>query len=276
MTAPQADAATIAGLAAYQQATSRLRGQLSAFLAALWRSLGYYRNAQMVQFIAQAVPVVAGAQQQMASLTSAYLATDRAAVLRVQHRPVAVDPAKVTGAAVRNGVSPQVVYGRPFHLVWRQLGDGVAPGQAIQAGLDRAEQSALTDLQLAKTHTAARVMAADPRVVGYRRVLEGAYSCALCVIASTQRYHQAALMPIHSNCDCSQQPIYGGHDPGLVIDEAQLESAHQQIAAATGTSDRGGRSTDYRSLLITHDHGELGPVLAIRGRPFTGPAQLAS
>jgi hypothetical protein len=27
-------------------------------------------------------------------------------------------------------------------------------------------------------------------------------------------------------------------------------------------------------VLITHQHGELGPVLAVKGQPFTGPQDL--
>jgi hypothetical protein len=268
----------------YQATTQKLRDQLTGFLTALWRSLGTYRNAQMGQFVSQAVPVVTGAQQQMASLTAAYLAQHQATALGSPFRPAAVDPAKVTGAAARNGTDPAEVYGRPFHLVWRQLADlPNEPGsieKAIQAGEDRAVQTGLTDLQLTKVRTSQDVLTHDPRVTGYRRVLEGAYSCALCVVAASGRYHKAQLAAIHPACDCSVSPIYGAHDPWQGPDDAALTAAHAAIADQFGHSSSaarlipGGDGTQYRDVLITHDHGELGPVLGIRGRPFTGPNDL--
>lgn len=292
MTAPanqqRPNAAQIAAtIAAYQAASGTLRLNLAAYITALWQSLGEYRNAQMAQFIAQVTPVVAGAQQQMASLTAAYLAAHQSAVLGTPLQPVYVNPAAVSGAAVRNGVSPDEVYGRPFHTVWRQLGAAKEAGTldqgsvdtAIKAGLDNAVSSAVTDVQLAKTHTSQQVMKADHRVVGYRRVLEGAHSCGLCIVASTQRYHKADLLPIHPACDCSEDPIYGTEDPGRIIDLQTLSDVHQAIADRFGRDSSAaknipgqymdGKPVQYRDVLITHQHGELGPVLAVKGQTFT-------
>lgn len=275
MTAPQASSATaLAVVGSYRQSTQRLRDQIVAFVTAVWRSLGIYRNQQMANFGQQVIPVVTGAQQQMGSLTSAYLAALRSVQRGGGFTPTPIAPDRISGAAVRNGTTPAEVYGRPFHLVWRQLGEGAAPQQAIQAGEDRAVQSALTDLQLAKTHTSQDVIAADRHASGYRRVLEGAHSCALCIVASTQRYHKGALLPIHPACDCSIAPIYGDTDPGLVLDEDTLATAHAIVQQHFGISDSAARNPDYRTLLITHEHGELGPVLAERGKPFLGARDL--
>lgn len=277
---PTADQQAAVTLAAFQQATTRMRDQLERVITGVWQSLGVYRNAQIQPFLAQVLPAVLGAQRQIAALTAAYLAHQRQSALGGPLRPLPVNPARVTGAAVRNGTDPATVYERPFHLVWRQLGAGTAPADAIQAGLDRAVQSGLTDLQLTKTHTARQTLTSDDRAVGWRRQLEGAYSCALCVVASTQRYHTGDLMPIHPACNCQPVPIYGDHSrvrDQHVIDEQQLAAAHATIAAQFGRSDAGAREIPnaagvlYRDVLITHQHGELGPVLAVRGRPFTGP-----
>lgn len=272
---PQALAAS---LAAYQAQTQALRASLTSYITRLWAVLGSYRAADMKTFVGQIVPVVAGAQRQIAALTAASLAAQKQASLGGSFAPAAVNPAKVTGAAVRNGTDPAEVYGRPFHLVWRQLAelpheDG-AIDQAIQSGLDRAVQSALTDVQLAKTHTAQQVLSQDKQVVGYRRILEGAYSCGLCVIASTQRYHRGDLLPIHPACDCACAPIYGESDPGQTIDLDAYFAAHQAAKDVFGKSNS--RATDYNRLLITHAHGELGPVLAVRGQPYLGPSDLAA
>lgn len=288
MTQPQPDLA-VATVAAYQQQTSALRQQLAAFLVALWKSLGVYRNQQMADFTAQAVPMVTGAQQQMSSLTSAFVSEQSLAQTGRHAAPSVFDPAKVTGSALRNGASMDEVYGRPFHLVWRDLAAGKTPEAAIQAGEDRAVLTAQTDLQLAKTHTAQRSMDADRRVSGYRRVLEGPHSCGLCIVASTIVYHKAKLMPIHPGCDCGVDPLYGELPASLsvgarvgdaVVDIGQLSDAHQAIADRFGRSSSGARAIpgqkglEYKDVLIEHHNGEIGPVLGVRGQQFTGPSDL--
>jgi hypothetical protein len=279
MTQPQPDLA-VATVVAYQQQTAALRQQLAQFLTALWKSLGVYRNQQMADFTAQAVPMVTGAQQQMSSLTSAYVAAQAETQIGRFGSPSVFDPAKVTGSALRNGASMDEVYGRPFHLVWRDLAAGKTPEQAIQAGEDRAVLTSQTDLQLAKTHTAQQAMAKDEKVSGYRRTLEGPHSCGLCIVASTQVYHKAKLLPIHPGCDCEVTPVYGESDPGLVVNERHLADVHQAIEDRFGQSSAGARAIpgqkglQYRDVLIEHHNGELGPVLGVRGQQFTGPSDL--
>jgi hypothetical protein len=291
-----------AALATYQVQTQALRAKVEQYVRQLWRSLGSYRNADMARFTNQAVPVVLGAQTAMSSLTTANLAHQRQIALGGRFQPVAVDVRRVTGAAARNGaVEPDEVYGRPFHLVWRQLDElPREPGaieQAIAAGEERAVELALDDQQLTKQHTALEILRHDDQVVGYRRVLEGAHSCGLCIVASTQRYRKDQLLPLHGGCDCSVGTIWGQADPGRTIEAtaridgkltpiADLPDVHDRIEqrfgrsssaarAIPGARDAHGRILQYRDVLITHDHGELGPVLAVRGAEFTGPTDLA-
>lgn len=267
---------TSAATAAQAQSES-LRQAVVAFLRELWDALGLYRNEQIPVFLGEFLPYLAQVQQEMSDLTVAHLELQGVA-------PVRVDVADVSGAAIRNGTTPAEVYERPFHLVWRQLHDlpreDGAIDQAIEAGLKRAEQSALTDLQLTKTHTAQVGLAADPKVQGYRRVLEGESSCGLCIVASTQRYRREDLLPMHPACDCSVAPIVGDVDPGLIINAPLLEAAHQAIFDTFGKSSAGardigrgvvnikGEALKYRDVLVTHQHGELGPILRVRGTPF--------
>lgn len=289
-------------VAAFQQATEGLRSQLEQMIAALWLALGSYRDADRDRFVAQVVPLVAAAQRQMSALTVGYHNARRTLIVG-RSRPVRVDPASVSGAAARNGVDPAEVYGRPFDHVWRELGkanqqrdehftwagpederpalppDGYVE-RAIQGGLDRTVQTALTDVQLAKTRTSQKVMAADPKVVGYRRVLEGDASCGLCIVASTLRYRKSVLLPIHPGCDCSVAEIFGDKDPGPTINVAALLDTHKAIRERFGkhASDArlipGQKGLQYRDVLVTHEHGEIGPVLGIRGQDFTGPDDL--
>lgn len=138
--------------------------------------------------------------------------------------------------------------------------------RAVAAGARRLEQLVEMDMQQAHAVAAAEAMQNLPegaRPTGWRRVLVGEVNCALCVVASTQRYRIADLNPIHPACDCAIEPLYG--DDERVIDPDTLEAVHAAVAELTGRTDRGARTPDYRELLIgrmTPEHGELGPMLA--------------
>lgn len=261
---------------ANQQQSAQLRTTLLAALAGLWVRLGSWRETDVDRFVRLAGPFVQAAQQRMVALTAAYLSRQVAALTGepLRHAPA---PVGMLSEPLR-GVPLAEEYARPFHDVWTALHDGKPLTEAVQTGRDRLENLAATDLQLAKTHSARQVMSGDRRIVGYRRVLEGAYSCGLCVVASTQRYHKADLMPIHPGCDCSVAPIVGDKDPGLVIDEQRLAGAHQAIADRFGKAEAGARAAgtvpNYRDVLVTHEHGEIGPVLAVRSQHWTGPSDL--
>lgn len=299
----QREAQFAAVLLATQAQSAQIRTSLLGYIERLWRSLGSYREPDMRRFTTEIVPVVAEMQQRMVSLTAASLAQQEQVALGVPFRPVALDDRQVTGAAVRNGADPTEVYERPFHLVWRELAElprePASIDTAIQSGLDRAQQLAATDLQLAKQHAALKIMGHNKRIVGYRRVLEGIYSCAKCIVASTQRYHKGTLLPMHPACDCGIAEIWADSDPGRVIESmvntgtadapklvhvADLADVHERIEEAFGKSSSSARSVgatgskdrliQYQDALIVHEHGELGPVLAVRGQHFTGPSEI--
>ncbi len=296
MTAPQPEQvrAYLAAMAAYQAQTATLRATVAAAVTRSWRLLGSWRQTDVSRFVREVTPIVLGGQRAMQALTTANLARQRQIALGGTARPVAVDARAVTGSAARNGVSPATVYERPFHLVWRQLHDlpreSGAIDQAIQSGLDRAVESAQDDLQLTKKLTARDVLRQDERVVGYRRVLEGAYSCGLCIVAATRRYDKDELLPIHGRCDCSVNAIYGTSDPGIsvaatvragdgrLVPIGEIADIHERIAERFGDSSTSagakGAVPDYRDVLITHEHNELGPVLAVRGAGHKSLAEL--
>lgn len=118
-------------------------------------------------------------------------------------------------------------------------------------------------MQLAKVHASRQSMRGYPEEGQfYRRVLTGRENCALCVVASTQRYYRGDLLPIHPGCDCDVQPLPPGLAVNQVIDEDLLEQVHQITADRLGVSDRGGRTPDYRKLLTVSEHGEYGPTLS--------------
>ena len=111
---------------------------------------------------------------------------------------------------------------------------------------------------------------------GFRRALNGPGDCALCVIASTQRYHAGDLLPIHPGCNCTVAPLGPGEGVDQVIDPDLLERVHAQVEAMTGDVDRGARAPDYRKLMVVREHGEIGPVLTWKQHEFTSAADLAA
>lgn len=274
----------------------RLRQRTTSTVLRAFDELEDYRDEDADRFVSAVAPVVAGAQQQIGSLTLAMVS--RLVGMLAGVPPVV--PSLQVGTVNRlRGVSPQEEWRRPFVQMRTELSAGASFQQARESARRRAESLADTDMQLAKTHTARNYMRSQERVVGYRRVLTGDENCGMCVIASTQRYRKEQLMPIHPGCDCAVAPIVGTRDPGRTINSAMvaegaepsaqtasgvgvyepggtldsgdlLESVHKAVRERFGRAARGGRSIDYRKVLTTHEHGELGPVLAVSGQRFTG------
>jgi hypothetical protein len=77
----------------------------------------------------------------------------------------------------------------------------------------------------------------------------------------------------------------GNSDPGQIVNPQMLEQAHRAIRERFGASNRGareigtkpgsnGKALLYRDVILVHQHGEIGPVLGIKGQSFTGPGDL--
>ena len=210
----------------------------------------------MIQAI---TPRVTAGQLRIADLTRAYLAQcARELGWKVVLPPI--DQDEIRGA---RGVDPRVVYRRPAVDVYTALAAGKPLPQAAAEGRLRLTQLIGGDMQLAKVHASRQSMRGYPEEGRfYRRVLTGRENCALCVVASTQRYYRGDLLPIHPGCDCGVQPLPPGLAVNQVIDEDLLEQVHQITADRLGVSDRGGRNPDYRKLLTVSEHGEYGPTLS--------------
>lgn len=281
LTAEQA--AVVASQAAYEAQQEQLRQQLVAALIAIWAGVAAASNfspAAAAKFVASILPISIGAQRAMAAITTAQMNQ-----LVRPPTPIIIAPDTVSGPALR-GVDPEEYYERPFREIKWRLSQGKTLGEAVEAGRRRAESIVRTDLQLAHTHTArqyAQQQRARPReqrgpngtIVGYRRVLSNRPNhCALCIIASTQRYHVNNLMPIHPNCGCTVGLVMST-DPRAgerVIDPSLLQQVHNVVEQDLGEKyvDAGGRQgmAHYRDIIIVNEHGELGPVLGVRGQHF--------
>lgn len=196
-----------------------------------WRSLDAYRDADIDRFVNLAVPMVIAGERTIAQLTHAFL-TQAGAV------PEPLRAGDVTGAATR-GVEPAEVYRRPGVAVWTALSRGASLADAVDRGLTRATNLAMTDLQLARTRTVASV-----GVTRFKRTLSGLENCDLCALASQNVYYRGDLMPIHAGCDCGIVPVTFGTD------------------------------TSIAEGLAVHQHGELGPVLTVEGQHFTSASDI--
>lgn len=254
---------------AYQSAIERLRSDAVRATQGLWRALPDYRDANIAQFRRTAIPVVRAASGRVAQLTAAYQ------VRSIAELDERVPMALLTAPAIAEprGVPAQTVYQRPAVTVYTELARGASLATAVDAGARRLQSLVETDLQLVKVAQSRRSIEASSFEF-YRRVLTGNENCALCVIASTQRYFKRDLMPIHPGCDCSVEVLTADQDPGQVIDPTLLERTHGHVEELAGVADRGGRAPDYRDLITTSKHGELGPYLRWRGDNFTGPDDL--
>lgn len=244
---------------AYDSQVHAIRQQITSFGQAYWDSLPHYRASAVEDMIQAITPRVTAGQLRIADLTRAYLAQcARELGWKVVLPPI--DQDEIRGA---RGVDPRVVYRRPAVDVYTALAAGKPLPQAAAEGRLRLTQLIGGDMQLAKVHASRQSMRGYPEEGQfYRRVLTGRENCALCVVASTQRYYRGDLLPIHPGCDCGVQPLPPGLAVNQVIDEGLLEQVHQIAADRLGVSDRGGRTPDYRKLLTVSEHGEYGPTLS--------------
>lgn len=255
--APTLDLA--AGYTAQQQLT---RNTILAYLMVLWARLTSYRDSDASAFASQAATAVTGGQQHIAAITAAHLAQ----LIRAGGGTPGTAPIGTVNDQVLRGVPALDVYQRPFRQIWWDLSQNKPLPDAVSSARTRLQSLAVTDLQLAKTTTAQHVLGKAQGVTGYRRVLNGASSCALCVLAATRTYHKADLLPIHSGCDCGVAPLFD-HEraPDVTAD------LHNLVAQDLGEKYVNYSGSGYRDLVVTHDHGELGPVLTVRGEHFQGP-----
>jgi hypothetical protein len=249
----------------HQRLLADVRARVTAFASKQYVDLGSWRDADIERFIAKVVPVVEAGQIKTAGLTQSYLAA-MARMSGIKPLPTAKLPANLRGVALEE------VYRRPAVATYTALSKGASLDEAVALGQTRVEQLVAMDMQMANVRSAFETVSNDQRVVGWQRVLSGGENCALCAIASTQRYHSEDLMPIHDRCSCDVAPIYGSKDPGQVINAERLSDA-QSALEAQGLNYTGGEFKSDRSVRV-ENHGEYGPVLTWADQKFTGPEDL--
>lgn len=267
MTSPIATADDIAR--SFTNLFSTLRASMIQQLWAMWFGLDDYRDKSMITFLDSSVPLVEAARDTSATATTTYLSLQLEALgLDFEDIPMEIP-------VIRGGIPLDEIYSRPFKDVWTGLSKGKELQDAITDGADRLRQLVETDIQLTHTHTSRNILSGRKGVEGFRRVPTGAKTCALCLVASTQRYRSFDLMPIHPGCDCRVAPITSEHSVSQVVDPERLNQIHEAIEKQFGMSSKDARKIDYRKILLQEEHGEYGPVLVVAKHNFTGPKDLS-
>jgi hypothetical protein len=257
-------------LRGYINAAGKLTDDTVRAVSAVWLGLPNYRDSNIDQFVGLVTPLVRGSSREMARFTAAYHRSINAE--RDDNVPMALLPRETTNNP--RGVPTEDVYRRPASSVYRSLARGNSLTDSVGSGLSRLESLVRTDLQLVKTKQSdVSLRAGGFRF--YRRVLTGRENCALCTIASTQRYRVGDLMPIHPACDCAVDAVDAKWDPGRVIDPVTLDRTHSQVEEVAGVAALNGRDVDYRNLIINVENSQLGPVLDWRSRYDRDALQLA-
>jgi hypothetical protein len=269
----------------YNRLNTRLVRGAGTLAGNVFRQLGSWRDDDIARYLNVVGPQIDGLKQQAANLQAAYY-QEVAKANGEAFTPAQTRPFDLTDEVLRNGPSAQEVYRRPFVEVYTALAGKELLRTAVERGAARASSIAETDIQLASRKAGLKQRQSNGNIVGYRRVLTGSENCALCAIASTQRYRKADLKPIHPGCDCGEEPIYGDFDPGQVIDQSGLDSIHQALQRQLGVTDFSARDAqigkfvqydenvrlaDFTEIIATREHGEYGPTLTWRNQKFTGP-----
>lgn len=269
--------------ATYMRQNAGIRSRTLAYAAAVWDGSRELRDDDVDRIIGRIAPAVQGGQMQSATLANAFV--QRLAALDGQS--VRTMPGVDRDSVIDyRGVAAAEVYRRPAIATYSALAAGKSFDDARASGRSRLLSIAASDLQQARSRQSRDAYAAT----GFEytvRVLSGRENCALCVIAATQRYRIGELQPLHPGCDCGERGMRAPHDPGIAIDRDTLEETHSEIWEQIGRFDRnaidigrgktdarGRRISDFTDLIVTREHGELGPTLSWRQDRFTGPDDL--
>lgn len=252
----------------FTQKDKELRDLILKRVLKVWDMLPDHRAETVHDFVEAIFPFFEAGLAQVGELTDWYVMT-QAQVLGYEV------PAKyrLPSSSIARHRATSEAYSdllrRPAKTVYAELSKGQAYALAVEAGRRRLQSIVTTEMQVAKRN---HVRARYREISGlryYRRVLTGRENCALCAIASTQLYRRGDLLPIHPGCDCGVEMLGRNEEFDTSASSEFLESVHMLVEQDLGEMDRSGRLIDYRKLITTYEHGELGPTLAYRGHKHT-------
>jgi len=260
----------------HRDAYNRVRANLNARLTAIWSQRGGLTDEALAAFLQTVTPVVNGSTAMVAQSVEAMV---RASLTATGEDASAAIVAEAL-PELRAGVTFDDVYARPFITARTAIAEGLDYTQAMARALTRLRSIGATDVALAQRSAMERLLVKVPAVQGFRRTLTGR-SCLFCATASTRRYTQPGLMPVHAHCDCGVSPIIGTRDPGATINRQVLRN----LKASGGPEDYWKRqgwvdeegnvldpaAAEAKHLSQTAEHGELGATC--RGATSTDDAR---
>jgi hypothetical protein len=287
----------VSGAAAITQAVS---DSTTRVIQALWRSVNPYDRKSVSEFSKRAGQLIIASQRTVANAHTASQLLQLRAVGINQNVAVTIPdnvrgataelpkpsskvtaPAKTTidyqdgpQTVTHSESTPDRLFERAAEKYRYEISTGKDHAQANDLAEQRIESlvdnNMILSARLASQQTLLRVAGKDERILGYRRVIHPELSkggvCGMCVAAANRKYKISELQPIHARCKCTISPITTAHDPGLRMNDADLEKLYAHAEDATGgtvrsTSAEALKRTRYQ---IVHHH-ELGPVLTQAG-----------
>lgn len=177
-----------------------LRDAVVSQATQIWQTQHENRN----RYLAKVLTAVEGGQRAMATLTSAYLT---AKARETGHARFKALPLNDYTVEKLRGTKAVEVYARPYGALYGQLADGADEATAHASAVDAVSKLAATDIHMAYTKSASDWMDGDASVGAYMRVPSG--TCDYCEAAAGGLYHPTVQMPIHENCECDLEPVFG-------------------------------------------------------------------
>lgn len=184
----------------FRTSRAKLRDEVVAQTGRIWQVHHEDRN----RYLAQVLTAVEGGQRAMVTLTSGYLTAKAREVGHARFKSLPLDG--YTVAKLRDTKAVEV-YARPYGVLYGQLNQGIDAATAQAAAVDALSKLAATDIHMAYTASAADWMKGDTQIGAFKRVPSG--TCDYCETAAEGLYHPSVQMPIHENCECDLEPVFG-------------------------------------------------------------------
>ena len=233
---------------AHKKLQNHLQLVVAAAVAEIWRLLGSYNEPDVPRFLDQALPLVAAGQAQSASLAAAFIARS----MRVP--AFGIDPARVTGAAVRAGTPPETVY-HPSRSSRRGTTSARAsPTTRPSASASRGPRPPRTWTWRWRSARASRSPRTTCRASTGTSASPSAGACDFCQSVAGAYCRSANSMPLHNHCSCTLEPLTSAHPSAKWLPDG----------------------THVADSFAVHEHGELGAVLTNPDDQFTTEAEIGA
>lgn len=239
----------------------------AAVVADFERFDGWYSPRLVEEVTSQVAARLATGQKGVAAITDAHLARTTSYVLGRVVTGSGVP--LVLGQTLRAGVKNHEEAYRRIAAEYRwQRSLGRSDSEALTLAMGRAREMVGTDLTLAHQRQAQHTLR-SAGITRYRRIIRSEKTCGLCAGASDRLYRTANLLPIHARCRCGVIAVTANTDPGSQINTETLSEIYTAADSTAGPALK-------QVVVEVVEHGELGPVLTVKGQHFRGPEQVAA